>query len=91
MHQAVRRPRLVLAVVAASAFSLSVDLTFVNVALPDIGRRFQAERHGYKCPPPSDNSLNTPGKSPVLHQLSLRNGRYSCGLPSSDRCDSATK
>lgn len=36
------RPRLVLAVVAASAFFLSVDLTFVNVALPDIGREFAA-------------------------------------------------
>lgn len=42
MNQAVRRPRLVLAVVATAAFFLSVDLTFVNVALPDIGRRFGA-------------------------------------------------
>ena len=42
MHQAVRRPRLVLAVVATAAFFLSVDLTFVNVALPDIGRLFRA-------------------------------------------------
>lgn len=42
MNQAVRRPQLVLAVVATAAFFLSVDLTFVNVALPDIGRRFQA-------------------------------------------------
>jgi EmrB/QacA subfamily drug resistance transporter len=42
VHQAVRRPRLVLAVVATAAFFLSVDLTFVNVALPDIGRQFRA-------------------------------------------------
>lgn len=42
MHPAVRRPRLVLAVVAMAAFFLSVDLTFVNVALPDIGERFGA-------------------------------------------------
>lgn len=42
MHQAVKRPRLVLAVVATAAFFLSVDLTFVNVALPDIGRQFRA-------------------------------------------------
>lgn len=40
------RPRLVLAVVAASAFFLSVDLTFVNVALPDIGRQFGASTSG---------------------------------------------
>lgn len=38
----VTRPRLVLAIVAMAAFFLSVDLTFVNVALPDIGRRFDA-------------------------------------------------
>lgn len=31
-----------LAVVATAAFFLSIDLTFVNVALPDIGRRFGA-------------------------------------------------
>ncbi len=31
-----------LAVVAMAAFFLSVDLTFVNVALPDIGERFEA-------------------------------------------------
>ena len=42
MQQAVRRPGLVLAVVATAAFFLSVDLTFVNVALPDIGRQFRA-------------------------------------------------
>ena len=42
MHQAVGRPRLVLAVVATAAFFLSVDLTFVNVALPGIGRQFSA-------------------------------------------------
>jgi EmrB/QacA subfamily drug resistance transporter len=36
------RSRLVLAVVAASAFFMSVDLTFVNVALPDIGDEFAA-------------------------------------------------
>jgi len=32
----------VLAIVAMAAFFLSVDLTFVNVALPDIGSRFDA-------------------------------------------------
>ncbi len=36
------RPQAVLAVVAMAAFFLSVDLTFVNVALPDIGTRFGA-------------------------------------------------
>ncbi len=38
----VARPRLVLAIVATAAFILSVDLTFVNVALPQIGARFGA-------------------------------------------------
>lgn len=42
MHPAVRRPSLVLSVVAMAAFFLSVDLTFVNVALPGIGQRFGA-------------------------------------------------
>ena len=40
------RPRLVLSVVATAAFFLSVDLTFVNVALPDIGRLFTASAQG---------------------------------------------
>lgn len=40
MRTAVGRPRLVLFVVATAAFFLSIDLTFVNVALPDIGRQF---------------------------------------------------
>ena len=38
----VARPRLVLAIVAMAAFFLSIDLTFVNVALPAIGHRFSA-------------------------------------------------
>lgn len=38
----VGRPGLVLAVVSTAAFFLSIDLTFVNVALPDIGRQFTA-------------------------------------------------
>jgi DHA2 family methylenomycin A resistance protein-like MFS transporter len=42
MTTAVVRPRLVLAIVAAAAFFLSIGLTFVNVALPDIGDRFSA-------------------------------------------------
>ena len=41
-----RRKRLALAVVAASAFFLSVDLTFVNVALPDIGHDLGASVSG---------------------------------------------
>lgn len=41
-----RRRRMALAVVAASAFFLSVDLTFVNVALPDIGRDLGASVSG---------------------------------------------
>ncbi len=36
------RSRVVLAVVATAAFFLSIDLTFVNVALPDIGAHFGA-------------------------------------------------
>ena len=35
-----------LSVVATAAFFLSVDLTFVNVALPDIGRLFTASAQG---------------------------------------------
>ncbi|WP_328361757.1 MFS transporter [Mycobacterium sp. NBC_00419] len=42
MNPAVRNPRLVLSVVTMAAFFLSIDLTFVNVALPDIGRQFHA-------------------------------------------------
>lgn len=42
VHPPPGRSRLVLAVVATAAFFLSIDLTFVNVALPDIGRHFGA-------------------------------------------------